>query len=93
MGAAAPAHALPEADERIDQDGRAGQRHERQAGVVVEEQADVADEREAFPDEVADGLRHHLLHLVDVVVDPRELIIQRVDGARGGRSDRCSSAR
>ena len=61
--------ALPEPDERIQDERRAGQADEREARVVPEEDADVPDERERFPDQIADRLGHRLLDLADVVGD------------------------
>ena len=67
----APADALPEADERIDDNRRAGHAHEREPEVHVEHDRRIADEAQALADQVADRFRNRLLHLVDVVGDPR----------------------
>ena len=69
--ARAAAHALAQADERIDDDRRAGHAHEGEAPVPPEQQRGVAEQRKAFAQQVADRLRHGLLHQVDVVGDPR----------------------
>ena len=75
------AQPLAEPGERIDDERRRGQAHERQAGVDVDEQGRIADHRQRLAGDVADGLRDRPLHLADVVVDPR----QQLAGRRGGR--------
>ena len=91
------AHALAEPDQRIDDQRRAGQADERQPRVVVEQQRRVADQRQRLAREVADRLRHRLLHLADVVVDARHQLAGRARARRtpptgrgcGGRA-RCA---
>ena len=69
--AGAAAHALPQPDERIDDDRRAGHADQREAPIPPEQQRGIAEERQAFAQQVAYRLRHGLLDQVDVVGDPR----------------------
>jgi hypothetical protein len=66
--------------QRVDDERRGGHAHQRQLGIVVEQQAGIADERQRLAREVTDGFRDSPLHLPDVVVDARQ---QLPGGARG----------
>ena len=46
-------------------------------GVVPDQEARIADQREPFLQQVADGLGHDVLHLADVVGDAREQLAGR----------------
>ena len=79
------ADALPEPDERIDDERRARQRHQRQARVVVEEQRREGDERQRLAREVSERFGHGLLHLRDVVGDARHQLAVRIGREEGRR--------
>ncbi len=50
------AHALPQSNQRIHDERRAGEADDRQPGVVPEEQARIADQRQCFPSQIARSL-------------------------------------
>src|SRR5258708_2075716 len=58
--------ALPETNERIHDERRAGKGKQRQLPVVEEHQRREADDGEAFAQQVPHRLRNGLLHLPDV---------------------------
>ena len=66
------AHAFAEAHERIHHQRRRGHAHQRQLGVVVEQQRGRPDQRQRLARQVADRFRHGALHQADVVVDARQ---------------------
>ena len=70
--------ALAEADERIDDKRRAGDRHQREPRVQVEQIDGEPHERQPFTQQIADRLGDRLLHLVDVVRNPRHELTARV---------------
>ena len=51
------AHALAEAHQRIDHERRPRQAHERQSGVVIEEQGGEPEQRERLASHIPDGFR------------------------------------
>ena len=65
-------HLLPEPHERIDDDRRAGEADQRQPRIGVEQQDQVADERQPLAHQIADRLRHRLLDLGDVARHARQ---------------------
>ncbi len=80
-----PPHALAEPDQRIDDERRADDAEDREPGVVAEQQRRKADERERLAREIAERFRHRLLHLADVVVDPRHQLAGRALREEAGR--------
>ena len=71
------AHALTEPHQRIDDDRRARQAHQRQLPVEIQQQAQIADERQRLADQIADGLGHRLLDLRDVARHARHQLSAR----------------
>ena len=63
------ADALPEPGQRVDDERRAGEAHDGEPGVVIEEQRRESDEGQRLAGQVAEGLGDGLLHLPDVVGD------------------------
>ena len=72
-----PPHALAEPDQRIHDERRDSQAHDREPRVVIKEHRHRAADRERLAREVADRLGDHLLHLPHVVVDPRHQLAGR----------------
>ena len=72
-----PPHALPEPDERIDDERRRRHADERQPPVEVEQEAGEADDRERLAHQIRQRLGDRLLHLVDVVRDARHQLAGR----------------
>ena len=66
-----PADALPEPHQRVEHQGGAGEADDRQARVDPEQRPRVAHQGQRLAKQIADGLRHPVLDLVDVVGDVR----------------------
>ncbi len=62
---------LPQPHQRVDNEGSTRHAHQRQSGIVVEEQPGVGNQGDCLAQEITDGLRDDLLNPVDVVGGPR----------------------
>ena len=80
-----PPHALAQPDQRVDDQRRARQADDRQPRIEIEHPRREAEKRQRLPREIADRLRHHLLHLADVVVDARHQLAGRPLGEEARR--------
>jgi hypothetical protein len=67
-----PPDALPQPNQRVDDEGRYRQAGEGQPRIDPEHQAREADEGQRLPRQIADRFRRGLLHLADIVADTRE---------------------
>ena len=71
--------------QRIDDDRRAGDADQSKPRIVVEQQHPVADQCQRLLEQIADGLGDYMLHLPDVVGDPREQLSGRSAREEAGR--------
>ncbi len=79
------AHALAQSHQRIDDDRRAGEADEGELGVEVDQDDEIADQREAFADQIADRFGDRLLNLLHVAGDARHQLPARAAREEAGR--------
>jgi hypothetical protein len=79
------AHALSQSDERVDDERRTGQAHQREPRVVIEQQRREANECKRFAGEISERFRDRLLNLRHVIGDARHQSSARLRGKKGRR--------
>ena len=78
-------HALADPQERIHDQRCPGEAHQGQPRIIVEEQPRIDEDRQRFPQQIPNRLRHDVLHAVDVVGQPRHQLAGRAAAEEASR--------